>query len=199
MTQKERWEKLTPRPLILLVGESGSGKSTFANYLSKEWGLKQLESYTTRKPRYEGESGHIFISREQGEYMMIHERIAASTWFDGELYFSTAQQVEDTDIYIVDPAGVSRFLKNYTGSKEPYVIFLDIPEDIRRERMLNRGDSEEDVERRLNHDRYIYEKWHSPESPQDLTIYTKSNLKLMAFELMCYMRFCSWLINRRSR
>ncbi len=45
--------------IICLVGESGSGKSTIAELLEKE-GYNYIKSYTTRKPRYKGERGHIF-------------------------------------------------------------------------------------------------------------------------------------------
>ena len=48
-------------PLLLFVGKSGSGKSTVANYLSSNNHYIQLQSYTTRQPRYENEPGHIFI------------------------------------------------------------------------------------------------------------------------------------------
>ena len=50
------------KPLYLFVGKSASGKTTTADLLEKRYGHKQVYSYCTRKPRYEGEIGHIFIS-----------------------------------------------------------------------------------------------------------------------------------------
>ena len=50
------------KPLFLFVGKSASGKTTIVNLLEKTYGYKAVESYTTRKPRYDGERGHIFIS-----------------------------------------------------------------------------------------------------------------------------------------
>lgn len=37
--------------IFLIVGPSGSGKSTIAEQLVETMNLKQIESYTTRKPR----------------------------------------------------------------------------------------------------------------------------------------------------
>ena len=48
--------------LYLLVGPSGSGKTTVANWLEKEYNLRQVNSYTTRPPRFSNEPGHIFFN-----------------------------------------------------------------------------------------------------------------------------------------
>jgi guanylate kinase len=53
------------KPLFLLVGRSASGKSTVANMLEEQHGYKQVSSYTTRPPRYEGEVGHIFVNENE--------------------------------------------------------------------------------------------------------------------------------------
>ena len=65
--------------LILLIGESGSGKTTLANQLNKQYGLKILNSYTTRPKRYEDESGHVFITEEEAEQITTHDRVVADT------------------------------------------------------------------------------------------------------------------------
>ena len=49
-------------PLFLFVGKSASGKTTVANMLEEKHGHVQVQSYTTRPPRYEGEVGHIFVN-----------------------------------------------------------------------------------------------------------------------------------------
>ena len=50
------------KPLYLWVGQSGSGKTTVVNYLEEVYSYKSLQSYTTRPQRYEGETGHIFVT-----------------------------------------------------------------------------------------------------------------------------------------
>ena len=51
--------------IFLIVGCSGSGKTTITEQLEMKYGLKSIQSYTTRPPRYDGEIGHTFISTEE--------------------------------------------------------------------------------------------------------------------------------------
>jgi hypothetical protein len=63
--------------LYCIVGTSGSGKTTQTEYIRdairkifeargiKADGLRCVESMTTRKPRFEGETGHVFLSKEE--------------------------------------------------------------------------------------------------------------------------------------
>ena len=67
---------------ILLVGPSGSGKTSIANALCRNHGLKAVESYTTRPPRYDGERGHTFISDEAFDTIEV-DKVVAFTEFDG--------------------------------------------------------------------------------------------------------------------
>ena len=50
--------------IFLIVGCSGSGKTTITEQLEMKYGLKSIQSYTTRLPRYDGETGHTIISNE---------------------------------------------------------------------------------------------------------------------------------------
>lgn len=137
------------KPLFLLVGESGCGKSTLADACEKE-GFSVVQSYTTRKPRYEGERGHIFVSESD---MPNKDEMAAYTYFDGNHYWTTLEQLENSDIYIIDPAGVE-FMKNVNlNSRKTCVIYIYAPEGVRKRRMKNRGDDDKSIEKRIKNDR----------------------------------------------
>lgn len=142
-----------PDILILLVGKSGSGKTTLANELEKRCGLKQLRSYTTRKPRYQGETGHIFLSEKEFDGL---EGIVAKTVFDGNRYAATKEQVDHADIYVIDVQGVKELLQKYKGRKEIKIVYLDVPAYIRFWRMVRRGDSLLQVVKRIFHDRKAF-------------------------------------------
>lgn len=139
----------TDSNIILLVGESGSGKTTVSNYLRDHYGMKPIISYTTREPRYEGEDNHIFVSDE--EFGKLEDLVAFTT-YDGHRYCATSEQVESCDIYTIDPSGVEFFKKNYKGKKHPVVVYLSVPDNVRRDRMTERGDKEKDIDERLTVD-----------------------------------------------
>ena len=77
---------------------SAKGNDTVAARLSEIYGWKVLDSYTTRPPRYEGEKGHIFSTKE--EFDALPEK-CAYTYFGGNEYCATAEQVNNSDIYII--------------------------------------------------------------------------------------------------
>lgn len=188
-------EKLKGRVLLLLVGESGSGKTTLANYLRDEYGLKILESYTSRPKRTPDETGHIFISSEEAEYMMIHEKIVADTRFDGNLYFATQDQVDDADVYIVDPRGLAALLRNYSGSKDLLSFFLDTDEAVRAERMRTRGDSEGQISKRLENDRWMFRGTYHV----DCILNGNKSTKHVAKWVMRFASFYLWLKERGEK
>lgn len=137
-------------PLFLFVGKSSSGKTTVAQKLEERYGMKQVFSYTTREPRYEGECGHIFISEK--EFNQLGE-LAAYTLYNGYRYGTTFEQLNQCDIYVVDPYGVDTLLKkckNY--NRKICVIYFDTSVYNRIQRMLGRGDSDMQIVSRLLQD-----------------------------------------------
>lgn len=141
--------------IVLIVGPSGSGKSTVADYMEKLYKLKNVVSYTTRPPRYDGEKGHVFLSEEVFKSL---PDMCAYTFFNGYHYGVTADVVNRSDLYIIDPAGVKYFKEHYSGFKKPVVVYIDVPEEVCRQRMLARGDSEEATIKRLENDKAAFAK-----------------------------------------
>ena len=135
--------------IVLIVGESGSGKSTICDELTKRYGLKQVESYTTRPRRSEDEDGHTFISDEEFKEL---EGICAYTYFDNHHYCATREQIDNSDLYIIDPHGIEYFIKKYNGRKIPMVVYIYADKRTRRKRMANRGDKEHKIRQRIAHD-----------------------------------------------
>jgi guanylate kinase len=123
--------------IIAIVGESGSGKTTLATLLEKETGLKNIESFTTRKPRYEGEKGHLFTTKKQYECNKANRFVAAETLFDGEYYWTVKDQLNKDCMYVIDVAGV-KTLKETLRDAEIIVIYLKCDEAVREQRMIKR-------------------------------------------------------------
>lgn len=136
-------------PLYLFVGKSASGKTTIADILEKKYGYKQVYSYTTRKPRYDGEIGHIFINEE--EFNSLAE-LVAYTEYNGHKYGTTAEQLDKCSIYVVDVPGVETLLKNYKTNRQIVIVYFDTTVYTRIHRMLDRGDSDMTIISRLLQD-----------------------------------------------
>lgn len=143
------------RPLIVLLGASGVGKNTAAELVGKKTGRKIVPSYTTRPKRPGERNGveHVFISEE--DYQKIPRNdIAAKTLFCGYHYCATRQQLRDCGIYIVDRQGLLDVRKNYP---DPVLaICLSSSEETRAERMRKRGDSEDNIRKRILNDRAAF-------------------------------------------
>ena len=123
--------------IYLIVGCSGSGKTTITEHLEKKYGLKSIQSYTTRAKRSENETGHIFVSDKEFDNLT---NLVGYTVFAGNRYCATAEQVENNDLYIIDPKGVDFFMESYKGSKTPKVIFISSDMTTRYERMKSRAE-----------------------------------------------------------
>ena len=107
--------------IFLIIAPSGAGKTTLAGQLEKMYGLQSIQSYTTRPPRYDGETGHIFVSDKEFDEL---KDMVAYTEFCGHRYCATAEQVENNDLYVIDPKGVEYFRQAYHGNKQIKTIYI---------------------------------------------------------------------------
>lgn len=149
--------------IICLVGESGSGKSTIAELLEKE-GYNYIQSYTTRKPRFKNEKGHIFVEHAPevldinnfSKEEILNSGIIAYTYFDNNHYWATKEQYQNKGIslYIVDPNGVKE-LKNDIKDAEIIAIYIKVDKKDRYRRMLKKRDPR-GAKDRIEHDREIF-------------------------------------------
>lgn len=161
------------RPLIMLVGKSGSGKTTIAECLEKYYGMKMLESYTTREPRYENEKGHTFIT--YNEYLTLPNKVG-TTYFRGRYYCCTQEQCDTSDVYVVDPDGVKTFMRNYKGNRRHIIFYIKINPIIRLWRMINRGDGIFESVKRIIHDHKKFGKFEKERYVHILKRDTVSNM-----------------------
>ena len=138
------------KPLFLFCGRSASGKTTIANMLSEKHGYVQVESYTTRKPRFENESGHIFVTEEEFDNL---GELAAYTYYNNNHYGTTFEQLESSDIYVVDVPGIESLLEKLKEDKRPIcILYFKTSAYNRIQRMIDRGDSDSMIISRLLQD-----------------------------------------------
>lgn len=143
----------TLNTFFLVCGESGSGKSTIITKLKNEYGFKELLSYTTRPKRYQEETGHIFVSKE--EFDLLNTKVAY-TKYNGHEYCATLEQVDNSDLLTIDPLGIEYFIKNYSGKKKFKIVYIKVSEEERKIRMHARGDTEKDILERITLDKEVF-------------------------------------------
>lgn len=134
--------------LYLIVGASGSGKTTIANILEDKYGYKQIQSYTTRPPRSENETGHTFVNDAFFDQLT---NFIGYTRYNGYRYGATTEQADKADIYVIDPAGVE-YLKAHYDNRPIRVITITSPIHTRIARMENRGDNFTNIMKRIVND-----------------------------------------------
>ena len=149
-------EHFVPKKLILM-GAGASGKDYYRDRIVKA-GLKKEISYTTREPRegeVDGESYH-FVSQKEFNRLIIKEKFLQWNKFGNEKCYGTLiEDFEKFDVFIMTPSA----LKMMTSEQreKSYVIYFKIPEEIRRKRLEERSDDNDDLERRLGTDRVDFD------------------------------------------
>lgn len=126
--------------LMCILGESSSGKDTLVNQICKTSNLTQLISYTTRPQRKNEGTTHIFVDEDIYNSMKENNEIAAYTNINNNRYWSTVEQLYDSDFYVIDPIGVDSLKNLNLPNLRIVTVYINVPEDIRKERAMKRGD-----------------------------------------------------------
>ena len=143
------------KPLYLIVGPSGSGKSTIERELCELLGLSAIKSYTDRPQRFPDEDGHIFVTTEA--FNSLND-VVTHTVFAGYQYGTTKACLDNADVFVVDPNGVKEVAELYEKEQRDIIVIgITAPYNMRKRRMENRGDSYDQIMKRLLHDHTVYD------------------------------------------
>jgi len=149
----------------VLSSPSGGGKTTIRRAVLKE--LPQLAysvSYTSRSPRPGEVEGvdYFFISREEFEEKIKREEFIEWAEVHGNLYGTSRKFIDDQlssgkDVLLdIDVQGANEIKKKKGDSV--CLIFLVPPSfEVLRSRLIKRGESEEEIKRRLSRARFEME------------------------------------------
>jgi guanylate kinase len=136
---------------VIIVGKGGSGKDYLRKKLEKR-GFKYCVSYTSRPPR-DGEKDGIdyhFIDMKQADIMIEKEEFYEYVVFNQWIYGTSIEGFYSSNLFIMTPSGLSK-IKD-VDRKESMVIYLDINEEVRKDRLSKRNDADK-IERRLKADK----------------------------------------------
>lgn len=133
--------------ILLLIGTSGAGKTVLGQHL-ETLGIPQLISHTTRTPRKDEIDGttYHYISKEEFDKLDKLEQ----TYYAGNYYCLSRQEVErheeDLVYCIVDQFGVKQIKQNFGNV---VTIYVHIDQRQQEERLRKRGDSEDEIKKRI--------------------------------------------------
>lgn len=111
--------------IYLILGRYGAGKNTLIDTFCSKYGYSKLCSYTTRQvTEADKNNRHIYTNIQQYLIDIENENVLAYSKLLGEYYWSTFDQIKNTDFYIIDKPGLDDFRKNYIGKKKYVTIYI---------------------------------------------------------------------------
>ena len=162
------------KPLILVIGKSGSGKNYIVDKICDDFSKKNTISRTTRKPRYEGEKGHLFVSNEQADKEFSNA--IAKTIFCGNRYYTLKEDLDKSDIYIIDRDGVYSM---QNSNIDFITVYLKVSLINRIKNMRKRGDKVLDIFKRVINDFFMFRGFKGDielTNNEDLYLYFKNRI-----------------------
>ena len=132
---------------IIIIAPCASGKE----YLIKKFEAKGFTygvTCTTRPKRSNEVDGadYYFLSDDDFKSKINSGYFMEYVIFNGWYYGTPKNIWNNSDMFIMSPTGYKKL--DQSLKKSTFVIYLDIPEDTRRYRLLKRNDAD-DVERRI--------------------------------------------------
>lgn len=160
--------------IYLLCGKSGAGKSTVAQCLHDLFGVYRINTYTTRQKR-DGERENFdyhFVSDDAFKNLEKHHEFIESRSYNASFgcvsYGSLRKDYYPSNLYpkrviILNPDGILSLKDAGVFDKKSVfddvlVIYLDIDADVLLERLQKRGDSPQEIQRRLQSDEIDFKK-----------------------------------------
>lgn len=154
--------------MLVILGKTASGKNTIVNELVKNYGFKQLVTYTTR-PKRKGEIEDVtyhYISLEEFKKKDREGFFAETAYYSpasgGEWAYGTSlEDLENADnktVVILNPNGFYSIAG--TPYENPYCIqsvYIRAKDSILYERLGKRGDTAREAARRISSDREDFE------------------------------------------
>lgn len=147
---------------IVLIGKAAAGK----DYLRKrfiERNFKYGVSCTTRPPRIKDGEVHgkdyFFISEEEFLSLIESGEMIEYQQFNGWYYGLTRDEFENCDVMILNREAVDMLPEDIR--QRCFVIYLDINQEIRLARILQRNDPDDPASRRTQADEEQYKNFNN--------------------------------------
>lgn len=170
--------------ILVIMGGTNSGKNYFSKKCEK-YGFSRVITNTTRPRRIDdAENAYHFLTEEEFKEKLNRGLMLEYTVYNGNYYGVSIDSLSKNCVVILDPFGYY-VLKEKMGNSV-YGIYLDIPEEIRFNRGLARGDDVSILVKRLEEDKKLFNDTFkksvsfivSEKMEQDADELLKSNMSL---------------------
>jgi guanylate kinase len=142
--------------IIVITGPSGSGKTTIRRILGDEYGIPTLKNVTTRPKRQGERDGVDYQFVTAGEFQRMRDEGLLLEWVEYSGNFYGLKRTYDLrGITVLETEGAKRLKEMFPGKVR--IVYLEVPEQTRIKRMLDRGDSLAEADRRVRRDRERFE------------------------------------------
>ena len=123
----------------IIVGPGASGKDWMLQKMVG-MGMKPMKQYTTREVR-ENETGdeYHFVSEPEFMDMDNHAKFISVNFYRIGWYGVSYDELKNSDVAILSPANVVDIFTTFPELRKDFtIIYLAIPEEVRRERLAKR-------------------------------------------------------------
>lgn len=138
--------------MIILVGASASGKTEIAKLLIEKFKYNKTVTTTTRRLR-DGEVNGVsyhFVNKKEFKDLMEANAFVETAFYQNECYGTQKADLCKKGVIILEPNGANS-LVDYLED-EAFVVLIQSSKELREIRMIKRGDSPEEIKRRLKKD-----------------------------------------------
>ncbi|MCK9536692.1 MAG: AAA family ATPase [Bacilli bacterium] len=144
--------------MLVLIGPSASGKTEIAKILIYKYEMEKLITYTTRMIRPSEKNGidYHFVTFSNFRAMEEADEFIETTYYNNNFYGSRKKDIVLNKVAVLDPNGLNHLYRHL--GEAIVTVYLETPEGIRIERMQKRGDSEDDIGRRIQNDNILFNK-----------------------------------------
>lgn len=144
--------------MLVLIGPSASGKTEVAKMLISMHKMEKLITYTTRAMRFGERDGvdYHFVSVAGFNALKDKNEFIETTYYNGNYYGSRKKDVAMNKVVVLDPSGLAQY--NKILGDEIISVFLKTPAELRINRMRIRGDSEDNIKKRITSDAVVFQK-----------------------------------------
>lgn len=142
--------------MLILIGPSASGKTEVVKMLIANYNMKKFVTYTSR-PMRPGEIEDVdyhFLSRSEFEKKINESFFLEHVEYNNNYYGTSYEGMDPDKVVILEPSGLKHYIKH--ARENIKICYITCSKELREKRMISRGDSEENIKKRLSSDEIIF-------------------------------------------